>query len=345
MKYKQILLTMLLFLNTGIVQAQENSNPTSESYEVIVGIGDSNLQGLSDTNTHAQDNYDIPLPELIGEALDANQIENNGIAGSTIATNPETPTYEPMNERVNHISNNGDLVLLQGGINDWIKGVPLGELGDTNPDTFYGALEQYYGNAKERFEYADLLALTITDTTWSRQVSDGVTLQQWADAQIEVANKHQIPIYDLLRESGFNAREMSQDGLHYNQETAKELADFIVTKMKQDDRFKVGQQPSSEENKHENTDNLIEQTTETIQVVNQDNPLKEDTSVEVPSNEVLSIHNEIRTSTANETVQEAVELKKPEKLVETGETSIVGIWTFSLVFSTIGLLLISKKTL
>ena len=82
-----------------------------------------------------------------------------------------------------------DLVTVEGGVNDWANNIPLGEFGDTEPATYYGALYQ-------AFEY-------LTKCTDSRVVS--ITMH--GDRSFEsvlggfMVGKYQRRPYDTIQRS------------------------------------------------------------------------------------------------------------------------------------------------
>ncbi|MBG9985036.1 SGNH/GDSL hydrolase family protein [Aerococcaceae bacterium DSM 111022] len=205
---------------------------------VVTGIGDSNMYGVPDTG---DGDLDFPYLKVFGKNIGANEIINLGIPGSTISTNDggASPTYDsdsirnPVVRRLEGVPKHTNIFVLQGGVNDFWLGIPLGTIEDTNTDSFYGALNSYYGTIKTRFPSARIIALTMFET--DRESLSGVSKEEWVQAQIAVAEKFDIEVFDAFHHSAVTPELADMaDGLHLSQADsytfAEELTDFYNEK-------------------------------------------------------------------------------------------------------------------
>lgn len=206
-----------------------------EKYQKIQGIGDSIMYGLPDTGTGR---LAKPWISQIASYFKSDVI-NLGINSSTIATNNsgDNPTFNnanrnPIVERLDALDTSADLTILEGGINDFWIGVPLGDFDSRDTDTFYGALHAYYGGVAEMLNDKKVIVMTCLQSTTSNP--NGVSLYDWTRAQVEVANYYSLPVFDAYSEAGITPRVPSQktkymnDGLHLSQAGADRFAERFI---------------------------------------------------------------------------------------------------------------------
>ena len=206
-----------------------------EKYQKIQGIGDSIMYGLPDTGTGR---LAKPWISQIASYFKSDVI-NLGINSSTIATNNsgDNPAFHnanrnPIVERLDALDTSADLTILEGGINDFWIGVPLGDFDSRDTDTFYGALHAYYGGVVEMLNDKKVIVMTCLQSTTSNP--NGVSLYDWTRAQVEVANYYSLPVFDAYSEAGITPRVPSQktkymnDGLHLSQAGADRFAERFI---------------------------------------------------------------------------------------------------------------------
>ncbi|MBQ6420639.1 MAG: SGNH/GDSL hydrolase family protein [Clostridia bacterium] len=95
-----------------------------------------------------------------------------------------------------------DYIALIGGANDFRLKVPVGEVTDTDPSTFCGALNTVIDGLREAFPKAKLLFLTNYrrfDYKWTGYPHYEV---DYADAMLAVCRRKNVPCFDNHRESG-----------------------------------------------------------------------------------------------------------------------------------------------
>ena len=138
-----------------------------------------------------------------------------------------------------------DLVVVFGGVNDFIQNVPMGSASDSETQYFVPAVDDFYSYLATNFLNARVLVILPmkcgtaynssgepTTNTQSEKLSD------YADYIKTVAEKYSFPVFDLLNESGFypwltafkNTWTHSSDGLH---PTADYSEKFLAPLIKQ----------------------------------------------------------------------------------------------------------------
>ena len=109
--------------------------------------------------------------------------------------------------RMEGITNKGDydLVIVFGGINDYIRGIPLGgESGQTDITTYFKpAVDYFFNYLINNFTQARICVLTPLRTSNTTPNSAGNKQEVYADYIREVAQSYCLPILDLTVESGF----------------------------------------------------------------------------------------------------------------------------------------------
>ena len=212
------------------------------SGKIVNFMGDSITQGVGGNLSGSV--VENPYPKIIADNTSCTS-NNYGIAGSTIGgdgstINPTTQAimgYLPMVSRLNNMNSNADVNIIFGGTNDALadRQVPLGVMGDTTNLTFYGALNNialYLLN-----NYPTKTNLFITPLKRQNQETGnafGLTLKDYVNAIIEVANKYGFPVLDLYNDMGgtplnstWKNSNMS-DGVHPNQNYYYILANKIT---------------------------------------------------------------------------------------------------------------------
>ena len=191
----------------------------------LVGIGDSLMYGRLDTATGRMS---TPWINTLGSNLNADTVLNFGESGALVSTYA-IKSAKALCTRVSEIPEDTSLLILNGGTNDYASNVPIGNISDTQTTTFYGALNAYYGGARQRFPKIRIIALSIFETT--AQGTAG-TKQAYVDAQKAVAKKYSIEFFDVFKESMVtpNTADMT-DGVHMSQSDAsvfaQEMTDYI----------------------------------------------------------------------------------------------------------------------
>ena len=150
---------------------------------------------------------------------------NKGISGSQMSNhgtrNPMVIRYTDMPD------NNPDIVILQGGRNDYNDKVPMGDNDSTDTKTFKGAVNFLITKLQEK--YPNALILTITAWNVAKQNTLGYSTADYGKALAEVSALRGIPCFHAYDQeiSGVNMNDKafrtkyctdSSDVSHLNQD-------------------------------------------------------------------------------------------------------------------------------
>lgn len=96
-----------------------------------------------------------------------------------------------------------DLVIVFGGINDYIRGIPMGESGGDITTSFRPAVDYFFEYLVNTFSGARICVLSPlrTNATWANSVGEYVPA--YAEYIREVAKSYCLPVLNLTDESGF----------------------------------------------------------------------------------------------------------------------------------------------
>lgn len=178
---------------------------------------------------------------LFQKAYPEAKIINDGIGGTRIS---RQKGYDLENRydldfmyRAEKMPENfADLIVVFGGTNDFGHGnATLGSYGDSDPYTFYGALEILYTTLLKKCPRAKFLVLTPMHrlTENERNAASGRMLCDYVAAVKEMARDFSFAVLDLFAESGINPKkgnmqvEFMPDGLHPNDRGHGRLFELI----------------------------------------------------------------------------------------------------------------------
>ena len=221
-----------------------------------------NIQGfkvnfLGDSITEGAGVSDIPncrYDNRLTKMMGLSKANNYGIGGSRLAhqTRPsEKPRYDLcFCGRAYDMDRTADMVIVFGGVNDYIHGdAPFGQIGDTLPDTFCGAVYFLMNFLRETYGEKPVIFMTPARCFLRNQVDDlipsvhaakrvpGKPLRDYVDVIIETAKQFRIPVLDLYQDLGVDPHipehfeAYTMDGLHLNNDghllIAQKLKTFI----------------------------------------------------------------------------------------------------------------------
>ena len=132
----------------------------SLSESTICCFGDSTTWG---DNGCSGGGNDISWTSHLGALLGGAVVENFGIKGSRIAIKADRT--DSFVERLDGIDDAADIYIVFGGVNDFSRNVPLGELGSTDVHEFYGALDYLIRTITARSPRAKLVFMTPCKTS------------------------------------------------------------------------------------------------------------------------------------------------------------------------------------
>lgn len=126
-------------------------------------------------------------------------VYNYGINGSSIANvddrNPMCIRYETIEELPT-----ADLVILEGGANDFNTDVPLGDMSSSN-STFKGALTEIINGIRDINPQAKIMFMTTYHRN-NNTNTEGLKYRDYADAMIEVCEALSVPCFNNYTDSG-----------------------------------------------------------------------------------------------------------------------------------------------
>ncbi len=177
----------------------------------------------------------------LGALLGGATVENFGVKGSRLAIKADRD--DSFVERLGGVEAGADVYLLFGGVNDFSRNVPLGQMGSTDPHEFYGALDVLVRGLVAKSPEARLVVMTPCKTSGiaAKDIPGsfeenhlGLTQLPYVEAVREVADRYSVPVIDLYASSGISPylpehrQRYMPDGLHYSPDGYERLARRIA---------------------------------------------------------------------------------------------------------------------
>ena len=178
-----------------------------------------------------------PYPTAVSNILNLESFENKGVSGSTLTSN--TLGLDCMTDIIISYKGEADIIGVLGGVNDYNRSLPLGDINDKNTNTIYGALHVSMSYLKKNYPEAYIFYMTpykeyYQSNHWSKNNSQGYNLEDVANAVKNVAAVYDIDVLDLFEKGNFESVMYNDDcdGIHPNQKfitatMAPQIAQFI----------------------------------------------------------------------------------------------------------------------
>lgn len=200
--------------------------------KILACLGDSTTWGDNSLGTGGnQISWTSHMSRLCGFS----NVINYGVCGSKIAvTSGRSDSFV---ERYSSMDSNADVILVMGGVNDFLFDVPLGTMNDTVNTTFYGALKALIGGLLDKYSSKKIIFMTCMKTnhaTYGQSFTPnalGFKQIDYVNAEKEVCDYYSVKVFDMYAESGISAFNATQataympDKLHYNTDGYKRLAE------------------------------------------------------------------------------------------------------------------------
>ena len=214
-------------------------------------LGDSITEGIGVSN-NPDGRYDNILAKLCG----LSQVNTYGVSGSRLA-HQTLPSDKPKYDlcfcgRAYDMDKSADMVVVYGGVNDYIHGdAPFGEIGDTIPTTYCGGVYFLMNFLRETYGNKPIVFMTPARCWLRREVDDlfpsthatkrvpGKPLIDYVDVIEETAKQFDVKVLNLYNDLGVDPHITEQfeaytvDGLHFNDQghalLAQKLKEFIET--------------------------------------------------------------------------------------------------------------------
>lgn len=207
--------------------------------KTIAALGDS----ITENGGTVADTHSGWRTYVYNSLILASPVVNNGIGGTRVSGGGENAMWQ--DARINAISTDSDVVLFNGGMNDWGGNAPIGTIDSTDTDTFMGALNVVAQKLLTRFPNTRIFWMT---TTYGRNNNDvtpdlnglNLTTRDYAEAIRTVAKKYGFPVIDLSAECGWNEINYAdylnaESGIyiHPNRTGGKRIAEVIIGRLLQ----------------------------------------------------------------------------------------------------------------
>ena len=205
-----------------------NSNPFSSL----------TMSCLGDSITMAT-KVDRPYPTVVKNILGLKEVNNYGVSWSNVAyiedcfCHPDSDyNHNPYVFRYDEVED-ADIIGVMGGVNDWGCLIPVGNINDTDPTTFYGALNTLIVGLKTDHPDSYIFFMTGFDyydvDAYNR---DKVYWREFNEAIVLACEKHSIDCFDVFNEIPIDRDVDMIDGIHPTQtfidtKWAPAIADFI----------------------------------------------------------------------------------------------------------------------
>lgn len=171
---------------------------------------------------------------------------NFGVQKASIDTIARTDYVGYFNATLEELSNvdfdSVELLIIEHGVNDYLGGVPIKNGVDSyDTDTFCGTIRTVITMLREK--YPDMRIVLVTPAYCAPLGADGINrpcdennygggyLEDYVDAELEVASEMDVEIIDIYHQIEMNADNFStylHDGLHFNEYGREIVADIIA---------------------------------------------------------------------------------------------------------------------
>ena len=179
---------------------------------------------LGDSQTEANSHKTKIYHDWVKEILGLSKVNNYGISATSI-TKKNSSDSTAMSVRYRNMDNSADLICVMGGVNDRWFNCQMGNFGDTDPITFYGAMETLCDGLLTKYPGKTIIFITPTEQNngmCNSSNTTGYTATDFANAMKRVCAKYSIPVFDANTCSGIyplnqaNATLYTTDKLHLN---------------------------------------------------------------------------------------------------------------------------------
>jgi lysophospholipase L1-like esterase len=193
--------------------------------KIWVTLGDSNSAG----------GYTIPYQDLL-KVRDGINVLNFAQGGAGWIAKSSNGLALNISEQLANAPSEADLITAMAGGNDYSLDYPLGQLGDTTLDTFYGALDLTIRAMIDKYPLKKIGIFTQMRRRVELVRPKGTSVALQAQATIDVCKKHCIPVLDLYHHGGMYPKNdvwftecMLEDGVHLKGTGQEILADKVKT--------------------------------------------------------------------------------------------------------------------
>ena len=187
--------------NLKVLNADDTSNLSGLKWNAL---GDSITEGSNTNKTYLD--YIVERTGILAR--------NYGDAGTTIADIPNE-LGQGMVLRYLNMDNDADIITVFGGTNDMGLDVEIGQWGDRDTSTLYGALTVLIEGLYEKYP-AKKIGFILPLPRWTINGEHAKGLENYVAAIEDVCGRYSIPTLDLYHGSGLMPALSSQQGVTFN---------------------------------------------------------------------------------------------------------------------------------
>ena len=222
----------------------KNSNQEDEkNIKSQVEFCELNFVAFGDSITYGADliiggRVNTPYPTAVNNILKFKSYSNQGVSGATLCSNNLGLTC--ITDIITNYNGKADIIAVLGGVNDYNRSLPLGNINDCDKSTIYGALNVSMSYLKNNYPNSYIFYMTpykeyYNNIHWSTKNNQGYNLEAVSVAIKEVAKIYEIDVLDLFEKGNFESIMYSADcdGIHPNQKfitnvMSPQIARFIT---------------------------------------------------------------------------------------------------------------------
>lgn len=178
--------------------------PYDFSDVTIACLGDSITEGINGKTGQADG---LTYPQVLKEALGAEEVYNLGIGGSTIGDY----WASAMVNRYMEIPKDTDIIIVYGGINDVFSGtdVTMGNLEELEDNTFCGDLDTLLEGIRLNYPTSWLILVTPMNSITIEEVRtlnpEMEPIEDYINAMLSLAEKYNVDVIDLFNYNFLNS--------------------------------------------------------------------------------------------------------------------------------------------
>lgn len=200
----------------------------------ITCLGDSITQAV---NLDSIENYqELAYPHVLQEALDAGQVYNLGIGGSSIGRY----WADAFVDRYQDIPEDSDIILVMGGTNDGFCAslVEFGNSAERKKRTFWGDLDELMDGLIEDYPHAEVIFMTPLPNSLQDYLKTQhpylISQDKFAEVTRELAAEHGMEVIDLYNSNILDGHDKDNvlhfmpDGVHPNADGYEILGEHVA---------------------------------------------------------------------------------------------------------------------
>lgn len=213
--------------------------------ESTIDFSDKKIACLGDsitaaTNLEGQENYlEMSYPYQLGEVLNAGEMVNLGIGGSSIGRYWDNAFVD----RYKEIPEDSDIIIVMGGTNDGFcaSEKELGSLQEREKRTFAGDLDELLKGLKKDYPDAEIVLVTplpnILHDMLRRDRKDLLPQSSFVAIMKQLSEEYEIPVIDLYGSGILDSHDAAvihsfiPDGVHGNEMGYRYLAEHIAAEL------------------------------------------------------------------------------------------------------------------